>query len=111
MVGPSKQTNVQTHVCNELTLVWGSLMQARPNYDYHLTFNLPQVFSITMTKFLGVLLLAFAESRIVEIYYFQMYMCMLLWGAVHGLIYLPVLLSYLGKSVGDWCLEAYENQP
>jgi len=49
-----------------------------------------------MTKFLGVLLLVFAKSRIFEIYYFRMYMCMLVWGAIHGLIYLPVLLSYFG---------------
>ena len=54
-----------------------------------------------MTKFLGVLLLVFAKSRIFEIYYFRMYMCMLVWGAIHGLIYLPVLLSYFGESVGQ----------
>ena len=52
-----------------------------------------------MTKFLGVLLLVFAKSRIFEIYYFRMYMCMLVWGAIHGLIYLPVLLSYFGESL------------
>ena len=32
MVGPSKQANIHTHGCNEVTLVWGSLAQARPNY-------------------------------------------------------------------------------
>lgn len=59
---------------------------------------LSQVFSgITITKFLGVFILFFAKSQIFEVYYFRMYMCMLLWGALHGLVYLPVFLSFVGE--------------
>jgi Niemann-Pick C1 protein len=55
------------------------------------------VFSgITVTKFLGVGVLLFAKSQLFEIYYFRMYMCMLVWGALHGLVLLPVVLSYVG---------------
>ncbi|CAI8031991.1 NPC intracellular cholesterol transporter 1 [Geodia barretti] len=55
------------------------------------------VFSgITVTKFLGVFVLLFAKSQLFEVYYFRMYMCMLLWGALHGLVLLPVVLSYIG---------------
>lgn len=57
------------------------------------------VFSgITVTKFLGVFVLLFAKSQLFEIYYFRMYMFMLLWGALVGLVFLPVLLSYIGES-------------
>ncbi len=55
------------------------------------------VSGITVTKFLGVFVLLFAKSQLFEIYYFRMYMFMLLWGALTGLVFLPVLLSYVGK--------------
>ncbi len=56
------------------------------------------VSGITVTKFLGVFVLLFAKSQLFEIYYFRMYMFMLLWGALTGLVFLPVLLSFVGES-------------
>ncbi|TPX31091.1 hypothetical protein SmJEL517_g05502 [Synchytrium microbalum] len=57
------------------------------------------VFSgITLTKFVGVSVLAFAPSKIFVVYYFRMYLAIVLLGAAHGLAVLPVLLSWFGES-------------
>ncbi|KKK25507.1 hypothetical protein ARAM_002069 [Aspergillus rambellii] len=55
------------------------------------------VFSgITVTKLLGVCVLAFTRSKIFEIYYFRVWLALIIFAATHALIFLPVALSYFG---------------
>ena len=55
------------------------------------------VFSgITVTKFLGVFVLAFTRSKIFEVYYFRIWLALVVLAAAHALVWLPVALSLLG---------------
>ncbi|GAB2289299.1 NPC intracellular cholesterol transporter 1 [Dionaea muscipula] len=55
------------------------------------------VFSgITITKLVGVIVLRFSRSKVFVVYFFQMYLALVLLGFLHGLIFLPVVLSLFG---------------
>ena len=55
------------------------------------------VFSgITVTKILGVTVLAFTRSKIFEIYYFRIWLALVVFAASHALVFLPVALSLMG---------------
>ena len=51
---------------------------------------------ITLTKLIGVSVLATAHTRIFEVFYFRMYLSLVLVGASHGLLLLPSLLAFIG---------------
>ena len=55
------------------------------------------VFSgITVTKLLGVCVLAFTRSKIFEIYYFRVWLALVVFAALHAMAFLPVALSVAG---------------
>lgn len=58
----------------------------------------PPVFSGVLQSIVGISVLAFAHSQLFQVFYFRMYFSILLLGLTHGLIFLPVLLSYIGKA-------------
>ena len=51
---------------------------------------------IASTKFIGVIVLAFAPSTIFKLYYFRMYLFIIFLGAFNGLMFLPLLLRWIG---------------
>lgn len=53
---------------------------------------------IGSTKFIGVLVLAFAPSTLFKLYYFRMYLCIIILGLFNGLMLIPLLLSKFGPN-------------
>ncbi|KAF9686608.1 hypothetical protein SADUNF_Sadunf02G0006900 [Salix dunnii] len=70
------------------------------------------VFSgITLTKLVGVVVLCFSRTEVFVVYYFQMYLALVLLGFLHGLVFLPVLLSMFGPPSRSELVEKQEDRP
>ncbi|XP_057490001.1 uncharacterized protein LOC130776002 [Actinidia eriantha] len=70
------------------------------------------VFSgITLTKLVGVLVLCFSRTEVFVVYYFQMYLALVLLGFLHGLVFLPVLLSIIGPPSRSLVIQKQDQPP
>uniref|UniRef100_A0A8C6RZ73 NPC1 like intracellular cholesterol transporter 1 n=1 Tax=Nannospalax galili TaxID=1026970 RepID=A0A8C6RZ73_NANGA len=54
---------------------------------------------VAMTNLPGILILGFAQAQLIQIFFFRLNLLITLLGLVHGLVFLPVVLSYLGPDV------------
>ena len=60
------------------------------------------IVGIASTKFIGVMVLAFAPSTLFKLYYFRMYLCIIMCGVFNGLFFLPVILSIIGPPTDEF---------
>ncbi len=66
---------------------------------------------ITFTKFIGVIVLAFANSTLFKLYYFRMYLFIIIFGAFNGLMFLPTILSWFGPATDrSELIEEYKSE-
>ncbi|KAM6191396.1 uncharacterized protein WM294_013020 [Sarcoramphus papa] len=56
------------------------------------------VAGVAMTNLPGIVVLAFAKAQLIQIFFFRLNLIITLVGLAHGLLFLPVLLSYVGPS-------------
>lgn len=66
---------------------------------------------IATTKFIGVVVLAFAPSTLFRLYYFRMYLFIIILGAFNGLMFLPSLLALMGPEADkSELIEAFRDK-
>lgn len=75
----SRLTNVDFRAYNAITGVGGAVFGG-----------------IATTKLIGVMVLAFTQSKIFEVYYFRMWFSLVVVASLHSLVFLPVFLSLVG---------------
>uniref|UniRef100_A0A8B9ES79 NPC1 like intracellular cholesterol transporter 1 n=1 Tax=Anser cygnoides TaxID=8845 RepID=A0A8B9ES79_ANSCY len=66
-----------------------------------ITMGSKVVAGVAMTNLPGIVVLAFAKAQLIQIFFFRLNLIITLAGLAHGLVFLPVLLSYMGKAPGD----------
>ncbi|XP_012665446.1 Niemann-Pick C1-like protein 1 isoform X1 [Otolemur garnettii] len=54
---------------------------------------------VAMTNLPGILVLGLAKAQLIQIFFFRLNLVITLLGLLHGLVFLPVILSYLGPDV------------
>ena len=64
---------------------------------------------IASTKFIGVIVLAFAPSTLFKLYYFRMYLFIILLGIFNWLMFLPLILRWVGPEADPNEIKEHER--
>uniref|UniRef100_A0AAX7V152 SSD domain-containing protein n=1 Tax=Astatotilapia calliptera TaxID=8154 RepID=A0AAX7V152_ASTCA len=65
---------------------------------------------VAMTNLPGIIVLAFAKAQLIQIFFFRLNLVITLLGMAHGLIFLPVVLSYFGPGVNKAVLLQFQQE-
>ncbi|KAM9516690.1 NPC1-like intracellular cholesterol transporter 1 [Guaruba guarouba] len=66
--------------------------------DATVTMGSKVVAGVAMTNLPGIVVLAFARAQLIQVFFFRLNLLITLLGLLHGLLFLPVLLSYMGPT-------------
>ncbi|XP_062493658.1 NPC1-like intracellular cholesterol transporter 1 [Pezoporus occidentalis] len=66
--------------------------------DATVTMGSKVVAGVALTNLPGIVVLAFAKAQLIQVFFFRLNLIITLLGLAHGLLFLPVLLSYMGPS-------------
>uniref|UniRef100_A0A8D0BZC9 NPC1 like intracellular cholesterol transporter 1 n=1 Tax=Salvator merianae TaxID=96440 RepID=A0A8D0BZC9_SALMN len=66
---------------------------------------------VAMTNLPGIVVLAFAKAQLIQIFFFRLNLLITLLGTLHGLVFLPVLLSYFATVPASQKSQGREGQP
>lgn len=66
---------------------------------------------VAMTNLPGILVLGLARAQLIHIFFFRLNLLITLLGLLHGLVFLPVVLSYLGECQAPQALPTLREQP
>ncbi|CAR21118.1 sphingolipid transporter [Lachancea thermotolerans CBS 6340] len=92
------------HIARAFTIVPSNIKTDRDSRMVHAIETVGgSVFQgITLTKFIGVSILAFTHSKIFQVFYFRMWFILIIASCAHALFFLPAALSLVGgKSYAD----------
>lgn len=84
------------HIAIAFNRIMGTRLQRAKKALSHMGSSV--LVGIGSTKFIGVLVLAFAPSTLFRLYYFRMYFFIIILGLFNGLMVIPLLLSRIGPS-------------
>jgi len=71
----------------------------------------PAVFAgVALTNLPGIIVLNWATAQLIQVFFFRMCLVITLLGTAHGLIFLPVLLSYIGPPVNKAILQERQKE-